>query len=175
MGEVLRAHLETLTTLRQGENAGDERFSWGALITFAIFPVVIGAVTWLCGVEAPGADAMLAAISILTGLLFALLVLMFERVVDEQRVEAPDSGNDPVVDAWQVLANVSWAILVSLVLLVTLFVATLFYEKAISSWLTAVIATLFLHLILTLLMVLRRVFFMAMRIAGYRRLSELRR
>lgn len=107
----------------------------------------------------------MAAVAILTGLLFALIVMVFDQGKKEADRPAQDAGNDSLVDAWQLLANVSWAILASLLLLAAMFGASLFIDGKLPPWLTGLVAGLFLHLILSLLMVLKRVFFMARRIA----------
>lgn len=174
--DLALAHTDTLRVEYRDEH-GDlrDRRSWGDLVLFFVVPVLAGVATWWFGVKAPDADPLLAAVAVLTGLLFALIVLVFDRLVLEREKPAPTAGNDPVVDTWQLLANVSWAILASLVLLVVLFTATLFVKTDLPPWLTALVAGLGLHLILTLLMVLKRVFLMAKRIAGYRRLPEYRR
>lgn len=176
MTELAKAHLRTLTSSDVTPDGRPiERPSLGDFITFFVVPAAVGLGLWLGHVTVPSSDPLLAAIAVLTGLLFALLVLMFERIVHERDRDAPAAGNDPLVDAWKVLANVSWAILVSLVLLVVLFGATMFAKHGLPPWLTGVVVGLFAHLALTLVMILKRVFFMAMRIAGYRRLTDAQR
>ncbi|MGY1719204.1 hypothetical protein ACI8AG_09165 [Blastococcus sp. SYSU DS0552] len=175
MTELTRTHLETLSERAVVDGRPTQRRSIGDRVTFFLIPAAIGVALWLTGAKAPTAEPLLAAIAVLTGLLFALLVLMFERIVHERERDAPAAGNDPLSDAWQVLANVSWAILMSLVLLSVLFTVTLFTSKALAPWLTGLVAALFAHLVLTLLMILKRVFYTAMRIAGYRRLADAQR
>lgn len=173
MAEIAKTHFLTLTrTYLDNNNVSRERGSKTDFSIFFILPVSVGALLFFFGVETKKLDQLLAGSAVLTGLLFALLVLMFERIVHTERALPPEAGVDPVTDAWRVLANVSWSILISIGLLTLIFAANLFVENAAPAWLTGIIAAVFLHLALTLLMILRRVFFMAMRIAGYRRLTE---
>jgi hypothetical protein len=164
--DVLRAHWETLSIERQTLQGVQRTTSTGDLVTFFGFPVALGLTLALLGIEAPKPDPLLSSVSILTGLLFALIVMVFDQVKREANRPSPAAGNDPLVDAWQLLANVSWAILASLMLLAFMFGAVLFTDEDLAPWLTGTISGLFLHLVLTLLMVLKRVFLMAKRIAG---------
>ncbi|TYP82899.1 hypothetical protein [Blastococcus xanthinilyticus] len=166
--ELARAHLDTLSVERHERGQRDDRRSVADLALFFLLPLAVGAAVWGTGVSAPDVDPLLASISILTGLLFALIVLVFDRLIQVRAQQPPAVGNDPVVDAWQLLVNISWAILVSLTLLVVLFTTVLLRTDALPPWLTAIVAALGLHLVLTLLMVLKRVFYMAKRIAGHR-------
>ncbi|WP_299956729.1 hypothetical protein [uncultured Modestobacter sp.] len=161
-----RAHLETLSTERDVDGRPVAYLSFGDLTTFFGIPLSVGAVLWLTGVQAPKPDPLLASISILTGLLFALVVLVFDQVKRERDRPAPEAGNDPLMDAWQLFANVCWAVVASTLLLTVMFTTVLFVDGKLAPWLTALVTTLFLHLMLTLLMVLKRIFFMARRIAG---------
>jgi hydrogenase-4 membrane subunit HyfE len=173
MTQVATTHLRTLTEERvQKDGRVKDVVSPWDLALFGLFPILLGVAVWWWDVKAPDADPLLAATAVLTGLLFALIVLMFERVVHATAEVPPAAGNDPVTDAWQLLANVSWAILVSLIQLTVLFAITLLTSGALAPWLTAVVVALFAHLVLTLLMILKRVFSVAMRIAGYRAFTE---
>lgn len=166
MTELVKAHAETLTTERQTARGVEVRYSGGDFITFVVVPILVGLGVWLADIEAPKPDPLLAAVSILFGLLFALLILVFDQVKREAERPTPEAGNDPLVDSWQLLTNVSWAILVSTVLLGFMFGATLFTDEKLAAWLTGVVTCLFLHLLLTFLMILKRLFFMARRITG---------
>jgi hypothetical protein len=162
MTEVAKAHLETLSR----ERAGKREYSAADFVTFFVLPVAVGVALWLAGVRAPKPDPVLSAIAILTGLLFALIVMVFDQVKKEAAHPSPAAGNDPLEDSWQLLANVSWAILVSVLLLGSMYTTVLFTDGDLPPWLTGVVTALFLHLMLTLLMVLKRVFMMARRITG---------
>ena len=166
MTELMKAHLETLSSEAQTTEGIEVRYSVGDFATFVGLPIAVGGALFLGGVEAPKPDPLLSSISILTGLLFALVVLVFDQVKREASRPAPEAGNDPLVDAWQLLTNVCWAILASLLLLTVMFTTVLFTDESLKPWLTGLVACLFLHLILTLLMVLKRVFFMAQRLTG---------
>jgi hypothetical protein len=166
MSEVAKSHLETLTTERDTAEGTVVEYSYGDFVVFFILPAALGTGLALAGVKAPKPDPLLSAIAILTGLLFALIVMVFDQVKRTADVPPPASGNDPLVDAWQLLANVSWAILASVLLLTVMFGTVVFTEGTLAPWLTGVVTGLFAHLILTLLMVLKRVVNMARRIVG---------
>ncbi len=166
MTEVVKEHWATLSTERQSPQGLQRSTSAGDVVTFFVLPLALGVTLWLLGVKAPKPDPLLSSISILTGLLFALIVLVFDQVKREASRPSPVAGNDPLIDAWQLLANVSWAIMTSLLLLTVMFSSVLFTDEDLAPWLTGIITGLFLHLMLTLLMVLERVFFMAKRLAG---------
>src|SRR4051794_31176185 len=93
MTEIAKAHLATLTSERATSSGVQVEYSVGDFVTFGVFPAVTGVALALTGVRAPSADALLAAVAILTGLLFALIVMVFDQVKKEASHPAPQAGN----------------------------------------------------------------------------------
>ncbi|MGI9157991.1 MAG: hypothetical protein ACR2FG_15395 [Marmoricola sp.] len=170
VGRIVSTHYGTLSVPHRGDDdAVASRLSWTDLGTFVLFPLAAGAALWIGGVRAPAGDRLIPAVALLTGLLFALLVLMLDRIRSERAKDAPDVGNDPLVDAWELFANVSYAILVSTTILSILLVTALFSAGPLHPALTGVLAALVAHLLLTMLMIVKRVFQLAVRLAGPRK------
>lgn len=170
VGRVVAAHYRTLSVPYRDENdTVTDRVSWADRGTFILFPVLAGAALGTLGVRAPAGDRLIPAVALLTGLLFALLVLMLDRIRSERGENAPDVGNDPLVDAWELFANVSYAILVSTSILSILLVTALFTTGSLPPVLTGVLTALVAHLLLTMLMIVKRVFQLATRVAGPRK------
>ncbi|SDP46633.1 hypothetical protein SAMN05660199_03964 [Klenkia soli] len=166
MTELVKAQTETLSTERQGNDGPESELSPWDLVTFVGLPVLVAGAAVLLDLRAPKIDPLLSAVSILFGLLLGLLVLVFDQLKREAQRPSPAAGNDPLVDSWQLFVNVSWAILVSTVLLGVLITTTVITDQALPAWLTGLVGALLLHLLLTFLMILKRLFFMARRITG---------
>ncbi|MFD4922042.1 hypothetical protein ACFWNE_12090 [Streptomyces goshikiensis] len=100
---------------------------------------------------------LVGGIGVFTGLLFGLLTNVFTLSLKLQRDEDL-ADHQTAKNVKELFANVSWAVCVGLALVVLLVICTS-TSKATNpiSWLwTAVLATVFAHLILTVLMSLKR-------------------
>jgi hypothetical protein len=127
---------------------------------FAFFVVPIGAgfAAYLIHFRLGDPDGLLTGTAILTGLLFALVIHVFTlglRITDDPRI-GDESRTSRLVD--QLQANVMYSVLVGIVTTVTLAIATstTVPTHRIGKWMSAVLVALLVHLILTLLMILKR-------------------
>lgn len=157
IGLLVEDHRRTLV---EYDADGRSHRSAADYIVFVGFPVGVGLAVGFGGVELRSIDALLTGVSILTGLLFGLLVHVLQlglTVVHEGRA-AP--GSLLVRLSEELRANVAWACAVGLLLvgiLVLIGSFTVDVSQGVSSWLTAIVVALTLHLGMTLLMILKRV------------------
>ncbi|MDH2429682.1 hypothetical protein [Sphaerisporangium sp. TRM90804] len=157
--DLIRDHINTLYEFGRDNRS---HVSWPDVTLFYLLPVGVGMICWMRGVELYVSDVLLSGVAILTGFLFGLLVHVFSlgiKVADDPRHESGDKL-PTLID--ELRANVSYSCGVGLLITVLLVVPVAFIEPSIvaaglSSDMTAIFSTLFIHLILTLLMVIRRV------------------
>lgn len=127
---------------------------------FVALPIALGAAVLWAQPKVYNAGSGIAGVSVLTGLLFALLVNVFNLAVKMRRDEGltPESLILGTVD--ELLANVGWSVLVGLALVVTLAcgVSTQQPNHELGRWWVAVIVVMFAHLLVTVLMALSRIF-----------------
>jgi hypothetical protein len=122
-------------------------------------PVVIALVTWFLDGRARNVPDVLAAVAILTGLIFNVFVLIFDltaRATDTLPAEARRFV-DRLAD--ELRANVSYAVLIGITLTgflggVVMFTDT---DKPLGRATSAVVVFFGLHLLLTIFMILKRV------------------
>jgi hypothetical protein len=140
-----------------GDKAKQERRVWFAwffgMPTIAIAPLLF------CHVELRGLGQVLAGIAVFTGLLFGLLGVVFNMgvTIRKEGDKFPNAHSLPMVIA-DLRANITYAVVAALILSMTLVVtAAVGDPNSDIFWLwTIPVLWLFIHLGLTLLMVLRR-------------------
>ena len=152
VGTVLAGHFRTLVD----ESSGSR--SWGDYGIFYGFPVVLGLFMYLLGMGLSNAALIITttSLSILSGLLFNLLVLL-------HRLSWPGASHPLRKTArsfvGQVYANISYSIVASLTALVLLIVtANLEVENEVRFITSAMAASLVVHFVLTMVMILKRMY-----------------
>ena|ERR1700694_3393049 len=156
MQAIWRDHLETWSDSSVRQTAKAERRKWAAW--FFGVPTVLAAPFLFWHFNLNGVGQILAGTSIFTGLLFGLLGVVFNMGVTlrKEGEKFPNAHNLPVAIA-DLRANITYAIFIGFILSVTLGVAAGVSTSPTLAWgWTPPIAWLFIHLGLTLLMVLRR-------------------
>jgi hypothetical protein len=153
---IYRDHAATWTERTGREGARDRREA--ALWYFATPTVIaVGFVVW--HVHLQGLGQLLSGVTVFTALLFGLLVLMFNTGVTLRKDSASIASAHGLRELiGHIRANTTWAILVSFLLALTLVIAAATTAPTESTpWgFTPVIVWLFVHLVLTLLSILRR-------------------
>lgn len=151
--KIISDHLRTF-------DADGESKSVGLLIFFG-GPALLAAVGWYLGWRMSGLGSLLAALAILVGLFFNVLVLLFDvaiRFTTPEGQENPELTRDRVALVRQTEANTAFAVLVGVVLVVLVGLgAVLSAEEPLPEWLTAVVVFLLAVFFLTLLIVLKRI------------------
>lgn len=130
-------------------------------MTFFVGPLCAGTFVALIGIHLKTLDPLLTGVSILTGLLFGLLIHVLSlglAIAHDDRITL----ENPVIRlSEQLRANVAWACGVGLLLVSVLTAAASLMEsdptRPYPAWLTGVVLAISLHLVGTLLMVMKRV------------------
>ncbi|BBZ80037.1 hypothetical protein MANY_53740 [Mycolicibacterium anyangense] len=150
---VVRAHFDTLRDDRSGE------IRMLDLVLFAGVPVVAGLALGIFEFRMKDTAAVLAGLAVFTALLFGLVIFVFQL-----RVQIKDDGRDrdrprlaSLID--ETFANVTYSVVIGIVTTVVGVVAAAMADKDAGApiWISAVLAALGLHLVLTILMCLKRV------------------
>ncbi|MEV4382550.1 hypothetical protein [Streptosporangium sp. NPDC049644] len=157
--DLIRDHFNTLYEFGPG---GRSYTSWTDITLFYVFPALVGISCWIADLKLYVSDVLLGGVAILTGFLFGLLVHVFSvgvKVSDDSRY---GSGDRLPVLIDELRANVSYSCAVGLIITLLLVVPVAFVEpemleKGLNPGLAGLFSTLFIHLILTLLMVIRRI------------------
>ena len=159
---LVRAHRATLVSEQDGRVLGRDRF------LFYAFPVLSGiGFAFLVGLNTPALQTTVTALSIFSGLLLNMLVVMFNMAKEPERYKYP---RDQARLVQQSQANIAYCIIVgvglivlSVVLLVTDVSGDL-GDNAVATgiyWLDLILrAVLFaglIHFVLSLVMVVKRV------------------
>ncbi|MEU4999714.1 hypothetical protein [Streptomyces sp. NPDC021622] len=153
--DIAKAHFRTYTNAQTGKKRGSD------YIAFIVFPLLLGVLASLlrhCGrFGLYDVSKFIGGVGIFTGLLFGLLTNVFTLSLRLQRDD--DLGeHDTTKNVKELFTNVSWAVLVGLLLIVLLVTCSSVSdpEKAVHWAWTGILVTVFLHLILTVLMSLKR-------------------
>lgn len=110
---------------------------------------------------------LVGGIGIFTGLLFGLLTNVFTLSLRVQRDEGLTRDHELVVQVKELFANVSWSVIVGLTLVVAMVAASVTHKSTQpvgAAW-TGVLTFLFLHLVMTVFMALKRLWFAHSKIA----------
>jgi hypothetical protein len=150
---ALRAHYDTLRDDRTGSVRVRD------LILFLGLPIAVGGAMWWAGFRMKDVASLLAGLAVFTALLFGLVIFVFQL-----RVLIKDDGRDrdrprlaALID--ETFANVTYSVIVGITTTVLGVVGAALADKDKGApvWLTAVLAALCVHLVLTILMCLKRV------------------
>lgn len=138
-------------------NAGEEQVSATDLAVFYGIPASVTMVIALDDFHFRRLDALLAGLSILVGLLFNLLVLMFDVAMKLDRTEAVAGTTQRVILIKETQANATYAVMVGLASVVAVAVSSLSDTTCLPLWASCALGYLLSHFVLTLLMVIKRI------------------
>lgn len=160
---VVADHYRTLTDHKEAKGV-----SWGDVLLMVGGPLLVGAVLAIAGFRAYGVAVVASAVSIFAVLMFSLLVVALNMMLDASstaREQGPSSATRR--RAWvagEFGANVAYAVLVAVITAAVVVAFAMSIEpddsgvQVLSPVPTGVVTALLFHLGLTLLMVLKRVF-----------------
>lgn len=150
---LVQDHYETL------RNYQTNRAKPGDYLVYLGIPTLVAVTSWFLGGQARNIPEVLAAVAILTGLIFNVFVLIFDLTARTADSLAGASRTlvSRLVD--ELRANVSYAVLVGLVLTVTLGGIAMFANTTdpLGRPATAAIVFAGTHMLLTVFMILKRV------------------
>lgn len=159
---VLKAHFDTL------RNSNTNRPLLGDYFSLYGIPLLVGAFSYSRKFQAQDVGAFLGGVAVFAALLFALVVFVFQL-----RLSA---GKDPVTASKyrllklldELFANVSYAVLVGLVTTFLGIASVWLSDDQVGApvWLSVLLVAAVTHLVLTILMCLKRIN------AAYRRLTS---
>jgi hypothetical protein len=148
---IVKDHFNTL------RSHSTNRIMWSEVVFFYGTPVILGGASCTLGWKIGGVGNILASFAILAGLLFNLLVLLFDVAAKARQAGGPGDQNDRLKLAKQMQANVTYALLTALAAAGILGVASGMGMEKVNRWLSGILLILFAHFILTLLMIMRRI------------------
>ncbi|WP_436979996.1 hypothetical protein [Streptomyces sp. enrichment culture] len=148
---IVKDHFQTL------RSHADNRILWGEVAFFLGVPILLGATGAYLDWNISGVGNILAAFAILSGLLFNLLVLLFDVATKALEAQGNNFQNVRLKLAKHLQANVTYALLVALVSAGVLGVASGMGMEEVNRWLSGILIILFAHFALTLLMIMRRI------------------
>jgi hypothetical protein len=144
---IVKDHFSNLRSQRTG------KYMWDAVAVFYGVPLALGGLGILLEWRVDGVGNILAAFALLAGLLFNLLVLLFDVAV-----KAKSSSTELKLElAKQIQSTVTYALLISLFTVVVLGVESGMGVERIDRWVSGVVIALLAHFVLTLMMILRRI------------------
>ncbi len=148
--DIVRDHFATLVDYETG------RRSFSDHILFVVIPLIASGVLLLLRIQLsePAVTVLITALSIFAGLLFNLLVLI-DSLAD--RKAAPTGDSDARLMMKSIYANLSYAVLISLLTLVPLCLFALTQNCTVRVVTSGFSYFLISHFLLTLLMVLKRI------------------
>lgn len=163
VGRIILDHFKTLRSLNQSYNF----MNIGDIFLFLVLPFVIAIITTLNGYNFQNhLSDLIATISILGGFLFNLLVVIYSQI-ENIKSDLNDSANhEKIVKnkfVNEIHINISFAIVLSLFLLITLLSTTIdmpeiFPQKETEFFLVFVNYFLMCLFTLTLLMIISRIY-----------------
>ncbi|MEW1873198.1 hypothetical protein AB0420_34825 [Streptomyces caelestis] len=137
----------------------------GDVVVFVVVPLMLGIASGLLRffdhLHIIDASKLIGGIGVFTGLLFGLLTNVFTLSLRVRRDEGLSPDHVIIRDVRELFANLSWAVLVGLLLVVLLVVVAATHDPKGSVgvvW-TGILVATFSHLILSLLMSLKRLWF----------------
>lgn len=178
---IIKDHYRTLY-----ENTDSGRSLRLGVLAIVVVPTLAALLMVLLGARIYELGDLLAAVAVLAGFLFALLIVLLETAV-ETSGRAEEQGpsvriNRRILILREVTANVAYAVLMAVVAVVLIGAARLVDKpsspleapQALPSWYCGVVFALLIHLVLTLVMVLKRVYAVAHRELDYAAVPEAR-
>ncbi|MEU7020731.1 hypothetical protein ABZ990_08770 [Streptomyces sp. NPDC046203] len=148
---IVKDHFNTL------RSHSTNKILWGEVVFFYGAPLILGGAGFALSWKIGGVGNILAAFAILAGLLFNLLVLLFDVAAKAVQVGGAGSQNVRLKLAKQLQANVTYALLTALVAAGILGVASGMGMEKVNRWLSGILLILLAHFTLTLLMIIRRI------------------
>ena len=149
---LVRDHYRTLRNYQTG------RTSITDLLSYLGIPTASAAASWGVGLHAENVDDVLTAIAIFTGLIFNVFVLIFDLTARAVDTCDPLRRREVEALADQLRANVSYAVLLGLLLSAVLGAAVMVTtSKQLPVPMTAFIVFGSIQLLLTISMILKRV------------------
>ncbi|MEV5083123.1 hypothetical protein AB0K74_31350 [Streptomyces sp. NPDC056159] len=148
---IIKDHFKTLRSHR------DNRIMWKQVVFFYGIPLLLGAIDTILAWRIGGVGNILTAFAILAGLLFNLLVLLFDVASKAAQAGGLGDDNSRLKLAKQLQANVTYALLVALLTASILGVASGMKMETVNRWLSGILLVLLAHFSLTLLMIVRRI------------------
>lgn len=143
----------------------DGKRRMGDVAIFVAMPILLGVI---CGIlrhfdhlHILDVSKLIGGVGVFTGLLFGLLTNVFTLSLRVRRDEGLNPDHVIIRDVRELFANLSWAVLIGLLLVVLLVVVAATHDpkKSIGAAWTGILVTTFSHLILSLLMSLKRLWF----------------
>lgn len=147
ISQIVKNHFATL------QNANTKKADWDDYFTFLIIPILLSAILiyFKIYLETDAINIIISSLSILVGLLFNVVVLIFDII---KRDKSNDIKNTVLR---QILSNIAFTILLSIVsILMTLFTFT--DDGTIKAIFNAIVYFLLTNFIMTVLMILKRMF-----------------
>ncbi|MFF9701615.1 hypothetical protein [Streptomyces griseofuscus] len=134
------------------------KIMWKQVAFFYGLPVLLASAGCSFSWKISGVDNILAAFAILTGLLFNLLVLLFDVAAKAaEGVGGTTDQNARLKLAKHLQANVTYALLVALVATTILGVCAGMDMDKLNRWASGAVLLFLSHFMLTLLMILKRI------------------
>lgn len=143
-------------------------------LTFVGVPLALVLLVWLRGAHAGHVPEVLAAVAILTGLVFNVFVLLFDLTmrVEDKTDEAQKAALTKLTE--ELRANISYAVLLGLVLTAAFGGLAMFTDTshALPTGITAAIVFVAVQMLLTISMILKRIraLYRAFRVSGPERI-----
>ncbi|MFE2183047.1 hypothetical protein [Streptomyces sp. NPDC059455] len=162
---IAQAHFATYTDARTGKRLIADYLAFLGIPAFvALFASIM---TARGDFHLSDVTRLLGGIGVFTGLLFGLLTNTFTVSLRVRRDEGLDPEHVVVKLVAELFANLGWSVVVgcALVSLIVAAGATHTSEDVLGPWWTGVLVFLFLHLMMTVLMALKRLWFAHQKIA----------
>lgn len=157
--EIARAHFATYVHARTGKRLAADYLAFvGTPAAVAIFASAMATTGRFQLVDV---SRLLGGIGVFTGLLFGLLTNVFSLSLRVRRDEGLDSQHPVVRQVRELFANLGWSVIIGCILVSLIVVAGATHpaKSPLSPPWTGVLVFLFLHLMLTVLMALKRLWY----------------
>ncbi|WP_405807521.1 hypothetical protein OG729_20335 [Streptomyces sp. NBC_00210] len=165
VASIARAHFATYTDARSGKMLPSDYLSFlgGPGVVALVASIMASAGKF----QLMDVSRLLGGIGVFTGLLFGLLTNTFTLSLRVRRDEGLDSEHVVVKQVAELFANLGWSVIIGclLVSLIVVAGATHPAKAALGPWWTGVLVFLFLHLMMTVLMALKRLWYAHQKIA----------
>lgn len=180
--QIVKDHYRTLYV----NGASDRSYRLDILATLAV-PALVALLLVVLGVRIYDLGDALAAVAVLAGFLFAILIVLLETAVETSgRTEehgVTRRTNRRVLVLREVTANVAYSVIVSIGAVVLIGAARLTGRPSppleapspLSAWYCTLLFATLLHLLVTLVMVLKRVYSVTHRELDYAAVDEVSR
>ncbi|WP_328333009.1 hypothetical protein OHA70_15455 [Kribbella sp. NBC_00382] len=154
---LVTEHYRTLRDVRTGKLRRRD------FATFLGLPVGLGVVSWLLGLRMPSVGDLVQGVAILTGLLFALVIFVFQLRIQVGSNLDQVRRDHVLLLIDELFSNVLYAVAAGLVATVVVVTAGMWAKpnaqgdaQPLDRWWTAVVVISCLHLLLTIAMCLKR-------------------